>query len=368
MISSVLKVIVAGQDVSSRWLPTLKSASVTRAAREASDTAKFTFADPDGSTFMPQTGDPIIAYMGHTEDGVGQVFEGFVDSVRSSGSKKQGREISVSASSVDNKSKVKAQGLRSKEESTFGDVAKEWGDKAGVQVTVAGDLSAELRSYWIMQHESFMGWGQRMAREFGASFKVIGSRAFFAPLNEGISASGKQLTGITAAWGVNLEDWDISPISGRPQFSKVKGRHYDAFKAKWIEVDQAVKDAGVDIEFRPLIGSADEANAKQSSKSASKDSEREKGQGSITILGDYAAEPEAKVTVRGVRAGIDGTYLIDSVTHNLDKESGFQTQLTLRQPSGGAGVDSRGSSSAAAAGGNRNGIATVNGGFGGPTI
>lgn len=341
MLNGAFKVLIAGNDVTGRWAPTLESVSVTRAAREAADTAEATLADPDGRTFMPQTGDDFIVHLGHVETGTGQVFEGFVDSVRTSGDKQRGRKISITGSSVDNKSKVKAAGLRSEVDKSFEDVAKAWGEKAGLQITVAGDLAGEFRSYWLMQHESFMGWGQRMARELGASFKIVGRRGFFAPLNEGISATGKTLTPIYGTWDVNLLDWDITPILGRPQYGKVIGRHYDVNAAKWREVEQLVKDADIDVDFRAILGSANEANAKQQSKSTGKDSEREKGDGSATILGDYAAEPEAQFILKGAREGADGTYTIDSLTHSLDKGSGFTTALTLKHPTAGAGRDSR---------------------------
>lgn len=341
MLTGAFRVLIAGRDVTSRWQPTLESLSVTRSAREAADTAEATLADPDGRTFMPSTGDTFVAHLGHREDGTGQVFEGFVDIVRSTGSKGSGRKIEITGSSVDNKSKVKAPGLRSAADKSFADVAQEWGDKAGLSVTVAGDLSGIQRPYWIMQHESFMGWGQRIARELGASFKVIGKQGFFAPLNEGISATGKQLTPVYGTWNDNLIDWDITPIKGQPQFGKVQGRYYDINSAKWKEVEQAVKDANIDVDFRALLGSANEGNARQNANSTAKDSEREKGDGSATILGDYSAEPEAQFILRGARPGADGTYTIDSLTHSLDKSSGFKTALTLKHPTGGAGTDSR---------------------------
>lgn len=341
MITGAFSVVVAGHDVTNRMSPTLKSLSVTRAAREATDSAELSLADPDGMTFMPATGDPVEIHLGHTPGGIGLVFEGFVDSVRSTGGKSKGRELSIACKSVDNKSKVKAPGLRSEADKTFAEVAGAWGKKAGLTVTVAGDLGGVSRDYWIMQHESFMGWGQRMARELGASFKVIGKRGFFAPLNEGISATGKQLETIRGAWGQNLLDWDITPVIGRPQFGKVVGRYYDLNSAKWREVQKAVKDAGLDVDFRALLGAANEANADQSAGSSSKDSERERGTGSATIVGDWAAEPEAQFILSGARPGADGTYTIDALTHNLSKKGGFTTSLTLKRPTGGAGVDGR---------------------------
>lgn len=335
------KVFVAGNDVTNRWNPTLEEVSVDRGAREASDSANATLADPDGRTYMPQTGDTLAIHMGHEGQGVAQVFEGFVDEVRSTGGKGKGRTISLTGKSVDHKSKVKAASLRSATEKTFQEVASDWGEKAGLSVIVAGDLAPLFRPYWIMQHESFMGWGQRMARELGASFKVIGNRGFFAPLNEGISATGRELTPIYATWGDNLLDWDITPIVGRPRFGKAVERHYDINSAKWKEVEQLIEDVGIDVDLRTLLGSANEANATQRAKSSAKDSERERGDGSVTIVGDYAAEPEAKLILRGAREGADGTYVIDSLTHKLSKGGGFTTSLTLKHPADGAGRDTR---------------------------
>jgi hypothetical protein len=42
-----------------------------------------------------------------------------------------------------------------------------------------------------------------------------------------------------------------------------------------------------------------------------------------------------------VRSGVDGTYRIAGVLHELNRTSGFITQLELKQPGGGAGTDPR---------------------------
>lgn len=341
LLKGKFRVVVGGNDVTSRFDPTLLSVSVTRSARDATDRAQLSLADPDGRTLLPETGAPIEVYLGQEASGLGLVFEGFVDSVRWSMNKRSGRTISVDGSSADRKSKVKAPGLRSAAEKSFGDVAKDWGSKAGLTVTVAGDLGAVFRPYWLMQHESFIGWGQRMAKEMGASFKVIGRRGFFAPLNEGISATGKTLTPIRGEWGVNLKEVDVAPLVGRPVYGKAISRHYDISKAKWVEIEKAIDSAGIDVDFRSLMGAATRETAEQGAGANAKESEREKGDGTATILGDHRAEPEAKFILSGARPGVDGTYLIDALTHNLSKGDGFTTSLTLKHPADGAGKDAR---------------------------
>ena len=100
-------------------------------------------------------------------------------------------------------------------------------------------------------------------------------------------------------------------------------------------------NSDVDASLRTVIGAANEDQAKNKAEGASKSSDREKGAGSITIIGDILAEPEAICNVSGVRPGIDGGYRISSVTHSISKGSGFTSEISLREPQGGAGVDSR---------------------------
>jgi phage protein D len=70
-------------------------------------------------------------------------------------------------------------------------------------------------------------------------------------------------------------------------------------------------------------------------------SDRNKGEGSVVIDGDSGATPEGLCIVVGARPGIDGAYRIDTVDHELSRDSGFTTTLSLKQPQGSAGTDTR---------------------------
>lgn len=329
-------VLVGGVDVTSRLAPRLLKLSVKRCAGKATDSADIELANPNGSVFMPQERAPIDILL----DGV-WVFTGFVAEVSCSIDKDGGRKMKINASSVDHGGKAKTPSLRHKDKANLAAVAQEFGGKAGLQVTVMGEAAQIERDYWLQQNESFVSWGQRIARETGCTFKVIGDRAFIAPRNEGFSASGKPLTTIPAAWGANLLSADVTPIVSRPKYKNVKVSYYDTAKARRVEVDVASGVTDVDSILRTVLSAANEDHAKQKAKSLGKESAREQGQGNAKIVGDPRAEPEALCELSGVAPGADGTYRIDAVTHEVDSKGGFETTLDLRQPQGSAGKDKR---------------------------
>ncbi|PWE55441.1 late control protein D [Metarhizobium album] len=337
IVSTSYQVIVAGQDVTSRFEPRLLSIKITRAADNAADECSIELADPYGDIVLPQDRAPVMININGD-----QAFMGFVSDVDYSFSKGDGRRMSVGASSVDLGSKVKEPFLKHKDDASLADVASEFGGRAGLQVSVAGSIKSIQRPYWLAQNESFMSWGQRIANEVGASFKIIGNRCYMVAINEGISVSGQTLTPIAVTYGVNLISGNIAPIISRPKFKNVEISYFDVKKGQRMKVDVPTGVDDVSSALRTVITASDEAQAKQQATTQGKKSDREKGGGSVTILGNVFAEPEALCNLSGIRPGIDGSYRIASVEHSLTKAAGFETTLNLKQPSGGAGVDTRG--------------------------
>jgi phage protein D len=212
------------------------------------------------------------------------------------------------------------------DDSTVEDILSKAGKSAGVmEVEIDPSLSSITRKYFEMRDESFIHMGERLAREIGGNFRVQGAKAVMS------KRGGTYTSAVVAAWGRNLHGWDISPALGRTQYSKVRARWYDAQKAGWQETEE-VTSLSVDARHDHRYVKPDKDEATQQTASDRATTERDAGEGSVTIEGDTAAIPDGLCIVTGARPGIDGPYRIESVTHSYSRGGGFITALDLKVP------------------------------------
>ena len=329
---AVFMVMVAGTNITTTLLPVLISLSVSDKVGTHSDTASLDIDDTDGRIVLPQIGAPVILALGWEGEGVRVVFTGTVDEVRSSGSRGGGRTLSIAAKGMDTTGKPKEGQQRHFDDSTVEDILKQAGQTAGVtEIEIDPSLAYITRKYFEMRDESFIHMGERLAREIGGNFRIQGAKAIMS------KRGGTYTAAVIAAWGRNLHGWDISPALGRGQYSQVRARWYDPKKAGWQETEEGTS-LPVDARHDHRYAKPDEGEAKQQTSSDRATSERDAGEGNVTIEGDTAAIPDGLCIVTGTRPGIDGPWRIESVTHSYSRGGGFVTQLSLKQPgSGGTG-------------------------------
>lgn len=346
---TVCIVRVDGRDVSSSILPRLLNLTVTDKAGTSSDTVSIELDDTDGIILLPRDGASIEVLLGDKAGGVTPVFRGVVDEVKSAGSRTSGLTLSISGKGVDTKGKAKEPKEKHWDDKPLGDVFAEAAKAAGLgSVKVDQELAQIKRPYWSMQNESFLHWAERIAREVGGTFKVADNVAILAKRNGGNAPGGAALPAVRAVYGDNLISWDIAPVLGRPRYKKAKARWYDPKTGEWKVEEVQIEDQDAQAEFTTRYSHGDQDEAKKNAESRKADSERGKGGGSITIDGNADAQPEGTVILSGARPGIDGTYRIDSVSHDFSRGSGWTTRLDLKQPQGEAGKDSRGAKAKAA--------------------
>ncbi len=355
MRHAVYSLDIGGQDVSSTFHPLLISLEIDLTEGGETDRLTVTLDDTGGQIALPAPGASISCALGWSDNGSVVSFEGFTDEPKSGndeeegqieqlvsgGDRGSGRTLTITAHSADLTGKIKQPMQAHADDMSFGDVAKMWGQKAGLStIAVASALDSVQRKYWAIANESFMTWGARMAKELGATFKIIGSTGVFVPRAGGVSASGQALTGIRAVWGDNLISWSIAPVLSRPSFDSFATRSWDAVKAEWMSTTTGEAGDGATHTEQFKAPDTDQAGSRSGSNAA--ESKRDRGGAdTVTIDGEPDAQPSAPCTVGNVRAGVDGSYTINRVKHRLARPSGFLTTLAFNQPGGDAGTDSR---------------------------
>ena len=373
MREATYSISIDGNLIDSVLAPILISLSIKTDDKGTCDELSLELDDTDGQVELPRMGASVEAEIGWSDTGQVSSFMGSVDEghsggkgkdakssdkagkgdkageggdsgpVHAAGSRSKGRTLTITAKSADMTSKVKGHRSAHMDKAKFGDVARAWGQKAGLSdVKVDASLAAIERPYWYMANESYMAWGDRIRREIGATFKIFGSTAVFVSRTGGMSASGKPLTPITVAWGVNLIEWSAQPILSRPQHSSFGTRWYDPLATTHGDETSSGGSGSIDAKHCHATKAPNKNHAKRQSDANKVEGDREKGGcDGVTIDGEPDAQPGAPCTIVGIRDGVDGTYLIESVTHTLSRHGGFTTKLTLKQPTAGAGVDSR---------------------------
>ena len=288
--------------------------------------------DSDGRIVMPKDDELITISLGWSGGSVAEVFRGKVNDIKSSGGR-SGRMLAIGCSGMGTKSKTKQISNKHFDESSLGDIMKAVAQGAGItEMLVDAELAATQLPYFAQIEESFVHFGQRVADMFGGTFKVMGDKAVMVKRGAGKSVSGRPLKTITGAWGENLSTWDIAPITGRPRHKDVQAKWYDRKKAQWSVEAFPTTDTDAIATAKVRFPPSSQLEAKASASSGASAADRGKGGGTVVIDGEPDAVPEAPFILSGTRPGIDGNYLIDSVTHNFGRSAGFMTSLSLRRP------------------------------------
>lgn len=331
-------ITIDGRDASTVMRPRLLDITVSDRDGTASDTCQLTFDDTGGQTLLPRDGARLAAaYAGIP------VFEGTVDSVRSSGSRGGMRTLAVGAKGFDAGGAVKTGQRWHMDDATLEDALARAAKLAGLSgIRVDPALGAIQRDYWSPKGETFLGWGRKLAREMGATFKIRGDQAVFAKRGSGQNASGLALPTVIARVGDNVISWDIAPVANRARFGTARVRYFDRASATFKEKDVQIEGAsGISAQEVVMTTAADETQAEAIAQGRKAEAERGGGEGTVEIDADPTARAEGTMVLVGARPGIDGTYRISGVTLRDGRNSRATTSLEIRQPQGEAGRDTR---------------------------
>lgn len=337
---ALFRVVVSGKDISSAIAPIGIRISIRLGSGSETDTAQIELRDEAPFMIFPRRG---VAIEISLTDAVGSaiVFRGKVDGVGSRGGR-AGRTLTISAKGADVAGDTAEPRDRHWDDATLATVLDDAARDAGLDgAKVDPAFASDPHDYVAQQGESFLAFGQRLAREVGGTFKVVGGRAYLMRRGGGATASGKALPTIVAEYGVNLVDWDIAPDIGRAAVGSAGVRVYNPSTGEFETVEAASPKGRKGRKHRTRWPAHSASHARRRAHADATEADRNAGGGSVAFLGDVRARPEGVVIIKGARPGIDGAYRMKTVEHSLDRGGGTATRCDLGEPDGSAGVDGR---------------------------
>lgn len=316
---------VNGKNMTDVMRPRLIDLSISDHDGTSSDSCSLTFDDSEGDLDLDIEGRTLEIDL----NGV-SVFNGFVETPRSTGSRGGGRLVPITGTGLDPRGKAKQAQAFHKDDGTLGDFLGEAAERAGYQLVIDPALAGIERDYWSADYENFQDVGERIAREVNGTFKFRGKKAVLA--ERGATA----LNTIDAVFGPggNVISWDLAPFTGRPAYAKAEARWFDRKQAKFMvqDLDLDIDGMSGDVINRIRFPVGDEGQAKNFVKGRKGEAKRDRGGGRIELDLSPEAQVEGIVRLSGAQPAVDIGWRIASLEHRANRSGGSTTGLEVKEP------------------------------------
>lgn len=302
------RVTVAGKDITSLVADRLVSLTVTDEAGVKSDRVEIVLDDRDQRLAIPPTKAVVTVAIGY---GTSLVSKGefTVEEVELEG---PDRRMTIRANATGASKGAGAARERSWDDTTLGKIARSIAAKHGWTPAIIPDLDSIAIDH-IDQHENDLQFLVRLAADNGAVAKVSHGKLVIAPHGEGKTVSGKAMPTITVR-ADEATEWSMT-IAERGNYDGVKAAYHDQ---KTAERGEAIAGEDGDNTHTLPHTYPTKAAAQRAAKSKKQSLERGKDKFNISRMpGVPTIEAEVKINAVGFRAGVDGLWVVESVTHTI---------------------------------------------------
>lgn len=215
---------------------------------------------------------------------------------------------------------------------TVSDMVGKIAGDSGFKAAVTAEAGKVVLPHIDQIDESDANLLTRIAREYGLIFKPGGGALVVCMPGESTSTSGAALP-VVALTGKQLTSWSMR-VARREAAATVIAmyRDFGASEPKEVEVSGDPGGvAGVAQVVRLKKIYPNEATAKQAAEAEAKRGKRAAKTVTLQLPGRADLMAEGRVALAQVRKGIDGEWLIKSVTHSLSPQ-GWSTSVEAETP------------------------------------
>ncbi len=335
----IFQIFKGGENITGRFQDRTTSIRVDSTSGNGDqNTCAITLDDRDWRIARPKVGDYLEIHLGYEEVGLAYMGTFEIDEVVFEGWPKQ---ISIHGNSQGNNSLLKTQQIKAFDGKTVGEILKEIGGKAGLNVEVDSELGGikipyrnmvTSPSHLINQLEMLMG---------GVA-TINNGKLSFTKQDGGTSASGINIP-IVVLTADHLAKFRVKH-SNKTDYGKTRASYRDPETGirKWVESATGVSSLGeaaqAMAETMFTIGRefASKEEAERASKSQMAALDRGLGEGECDLVyGDPWIMGQQRLLIAGTRDGVDGSYVVDTAIHVYQKQGGLKSHLTFQPPMDG---------------------------------
>lgn len=322
----VFGVRAGGVDITARLKPGAVSMTVSDGVGLNSDSLELQIDNQDAVVAPPRTGQVLVPFGGYRGGKIRTFGSYIVDQVSPMGFP---RSISISAQAVGAKSLAKQREPKDYPPTkypTFGSIFEDVADKAGLQISISGDLAGIENEYEAQGEEDALEFLTRLGLKLDAAVTVKAGRLIIVPYGEALSASGRAMPGISVAFGVNLVGY-TSTFSDKAKHKEVEASWYDraANRRKIVRVEGT--EDGPKLLMRVPYRSEQEAML--SAKAQANEIKRAEASASFEIDGDPTASAGSLVTATGCDPLTDRQpWYAPSLVHSFSADSTYTVSIT----------------------------------------
>ncbi len=311
------------KDVTAAVKDRLVSLRVRDEAGMKSDTLELVLDDRAPVVALPASGAALELWLGY-RPALAPMGRWTVDEVGASG---WPARLTVRARAADLLESIKARRERSwPAGTTLWALVQTISAEHGLVPMFAAELSGVVLPH-IDQTESDLHLLTRLARDLDAVAKPAGGRLIFVPRALAKSASGQALPAVALAAG-DLTAYELT-VAERGKYAAVEAQWHDPAAGERVPVR-----AGP-AEGKPVftLGQAypDAQSARRAAEARLAALTRGAGTLRLTCPGDPRLVAEARLTVSGVRSGVDGAWSATAVEHVLDA-GGYRCEVEAETP------------------------------------
>lgn len=333
----VQRITVNGADVRSLFLPRVASITITDAAGLQSDTCEIVLTDqiPFLPIEIPPAGAEIQIALGYMF--AASIIGTYIaDEVEVSGPPNAMRITGYAAAfgaSDGGKTPLTEAKTRSwASGTTIAAMVQTIAGETGFTAAVTPEAGQKILPHTDQINETDLNLLTRIAREYGLIFKPGGGALVMCVAGESVSASGEALP-VVVLGRKKITSWAMR-IARREVSATVVAQYRDFGSAAPREVTVAGSAgdvAGVEQVTRLRKIYPDEATAKQAATAEAARGSRAVKTLSLRLPGRADLMAEGRLLLLGVRAGVDGEWLITSVTHTLNS-GGWSCSVEAETP------------------------------------